>query len=120
MTGSIKGGEEGEAKLEVTINEPPKDGTCTAKPRKGVPCDPMFTLTCTGFTDDEEPLQYEFFYSKGKGSKNETLGSGLEPSRSRVTFPSGNLMLYAKISDSLGASKMFPFEYAIQVIHGCR
>ena len=120
MIGNIKGGVDGKAKREVTINEPPKDGKCTAKPLKGEPCDPSFTLSCTGFTDDDKPLQYEFFYSKGEGSKNETLGSGSEPSRSRVTFPSGNLTLYAKISDSLGASKMFPFESLVQVIHGCR
>lgn len=130
LIGWIHGGKEGNAKREVAVNEPPKkraeQGKCTAKPLKGKPLEPEFTLSCTGFKDVDEPLQYEFFYSKGEGSKNETLGSGIEDSRSRVTFPSGvkkngyNLKLYAKISDSLGASEMFEFESPIKVIQGWR
>lgn len=129
LFGNIPGGIKGNAKREVTINEPPKrgkHGLCTAKPTEGKPLEPMFTLSCKGFEDEEEPLQYEFFYSKGEGSKNETLGSSLEDSRERVTFPSGlkengyTLTLYAKISDSLGASEMFKFNSAIKVIHGWR
>lgn len=130
LIGWVHGGEKGEAKREVTVNEPPKkhatQGKCTAKPLEGKPLEPDFTLSCTEFKDDDEPLQYEFFYSKGEGSKNETLGSGLENSRSRVRFPSGvqkngyNLTLYAKISDSLGASEMFQFDSPIKVIQGWR
>ena len=120
LNGTTDGGIPGNAKREVTVNEPPKPGRCTAKPTIGQPCDPRFTLSCTGFTDKETPLQYEFFYAKAEGSKNETLGGGFEAERGRVAFPSGDIMLYAKISDSLGASKMFEFERSVKVIHGWR
>lgn len=121
LIGWITGGEEGSSKRKVTINEPPKNGRCTADPRKGPPLEPIFTLNCTGFTDDETPLHYEFLYSKGEGLKKDTLGRGLEALRSRVTFPSGleenkyELTLYAKVSDNLGASRIFEFSSTIQV-----
>ena len=124
LIGWIIGGVEGNAKREVTMNEPPENGTCFAKPSKGPPLEPKFRLHCKGFKDLEEPLRYEFFYSKGEGSEDVTLGSGPEASRSEVVFPSGlkkndnNLTLRAKVSDSLGASSMVLFESAIQVIHG--
>ena len=92
LRGWIHGGIEGEAKREVTINEPPKrgeTGLCIAEPPEDKPLEPIFTLSCKEFEDEETPLQYEFFYSKGERSKNETLGSSLEASRERVTFPSG-------------------------------
>jgi len=126
LIGWIDGGIDGNASREVTINEPPNVGSCTASPRKGVSLDPSFTLSCTKFTDTETPLHYEFFYSKGEEYKNETLGSGEEDSRSRITFPSGlkriryELSLYAKVSDSLGASRMVEFNSSIEVIHGWR
>lgn len=126
LTGKTAGGTPGNAKREVTANNPPDPGQCTAEPRNGKPCEAIFTLTCSGFTDPDKPLQYEFFYSKDEESKNETLGSGFEAKRSRVAFPSGlekneyRLTLYAKVSDSLGASKMFKFESQIKVIHRWR
>ena len=121
LKGWITGGEKGSSKLKVTINAPPQSGRCTADPPEGEALDPIFTLNCTGFTDKETPLHYEFFYSKGEGSKKETLGSGLEALRSRVTFPSGlkendhKLTLYAKVSDSLGASRIVEFSSPIKV-----
>ena len=122
LIGWIAGGNPGNSKRKITINKPPENGRCTATPAEGIALDTEFTLNCKDFTDDERPLQYEFFYLKEKGSKTETsLGSGLEAKRDRVIFPSGvekheyNLTLYAKISDSLGASKMFEFESQIKV-----
>lgn len=121
LFGKITGGVEGNSKRKIIMNESPKNGKCIVKPAEGEPLDPKFTLNCSGFIDDERPLQYEFFYSKGKRNKNETLGSGSEASRERVTFPSGleengyKLTLYAKISDSLGASRMVEFESPITV-----
>ena len=126
LTGKVANGEEGNAKREVTVNEPPDGGQCFAEPLEGKPCEAIFTLTCSGFTDPEKPLKYEFFYSKEEESRNETLGSGFEAKRSRVAFPSGlekngyKLTLYAKVSDSLGASAMFKFKSRIKVIHSWR
>ena len=125
LIGETTGGMPGEAKREVTVNKPPdrgaqKYGQCTAEPLEGEPCNPIFTLSCEKFEDDDQPLQYEFFYSKGKGSKKETLGGGFEAKRSQVAFPSGIITLYAKISDSLGASEMFEFKDSVKVIHRWR
>jgi len=122
LIGWIVGGKEGNASREITINEPPKNGECTAEPLEGKPLEPDFTLRCKNFKDVETPLQYEFFYWRGEGLKNETIGKGLEDIRSRVTFPSGlekndnDLTLYAKIFDGLGASEMVKFKSPIKVI----
>ena len=121
LIGRIAGGIPGNSKRKIIMNESPKNGKCIVKPTEGRPLEPKFTLNCSGFKDDETPLQYEFFYSKGKGYKTETLGSGPEASRQQVTFPSGSekneykLTLYAKISDRLGASRMVEFESPIKV-----
>lgn len=121
LIGWIDGGIKGNSKRKIIMNESPKNGKCIVKPTEGKPLEPKFTLNCSGFKDDETPLQYEFFYSKGEGHRNETLGSGPEASRERVTFPSGlqekeyMLKLYAKISDRLGASRMVEFESPVKV-----
>lgn len=122
LYGNEAGGQKGSSKLRVKINEPPKKGDCVASPDKGKPLDPMFKLSCTGFMDEDKPLRYEFSYSTTNKAGEETpLGSGLETSRSKVTFPSGaeenkyNITIYARVFDSLGASTKVKFSNAVTV-----
>ena len=122
LIGNTDGGEEGSSKRRVRMNEPPQNGRCIAKPPVGKPLDPMFTLTCTEFEDDEKPFHYEFLYSTSTNGKDKnTLGIGLEESRSDITLPSGlqenefNITLYARVSDRLGASTVVKFESPITV-----
>ena len=121
LYGYIQGGEEGLSTLKITVNEPPKKGICEPSPIKGNPLDPIFTLKCEGFTDEDEPLIYEFLYSTSPDGEKKSLGSGLEKFRESVSFPSGlqdhefNLTLHAKVTDNLGATTKVEFTENVKV-----
>ena len=121
LYGNIQGGEKGLSTLKITVNEPPKKGSCTPSPPKGNPLDPIFTLKCKDFTDEDEPLIYEFLYSTSPDGENKSLGGGLEKFRKNVSFPSGlqdyefNLSLYAKVTDNLGAATVVGFTKNVTV-----
>lgn len=121
LYGKIQGGEEGFSTLKITVNKRPENGNCTTLPSEGNPLEPTFTLKCEGFTDEDEPLIYEFFYSTSPDGEKKSLGSGLEKFRESVSFPSGlqdhefNLHLYAKVADNLGAATMVEFQNKVKV-----
>ena len=121
LYGKIQGGEEGLSTLKITVNKRPENGNCTTLPSEGNPLEPTFTLKCEGFTDEDEPLIYEFFYSTSPDGEKKSLGSGLEKFRESVSFPSGlqdhefNLHLYAKVADNLGAATMVEFQHKVKV-----
>lgn len=121
LYGYIQGGEEGLSTLEITVNEPPKKGSCEPSPLEGDPLEPKFTLECNDFSDGDEPLIYEFFYSTSPDGEKKSLGSGLEKFRESVSFPSGlqdhkfNLSLYAKVTDNLGATTEVKFTENVKV-----
>ena len=121
LYGYIQGGEEGLSTLEIAVNEPPKKGICEPSPIKGNPLDPIFTLKCKDFTDEDEPLIYEFLYSTSPDGEKKSLGSGLEKFRESVSFPSGlqdhefNLTLHAKVTDNLGAATEVEFTKNVKV-----
>ena len=121
LYGYIQGGEEGLSTLEIAVNEPPKKGICEPSPIKGNPLDPIFTLKCKDFTDEDEPLIYEFLYSTSPDGEKKSLGGGLEKFRKNVSFPSGlqdyefNLSLYAKVTDNLGAATVVEFTKNVTV-----
>ena len=121
LYGNIQGGEEGLSTLEITVNEPPKEGICEPSRFKGNPLEPIFTLECNDFSDEDEPLIYEFSYSTSPDGENKSLGSGLEKFRKSVSFPSGlqdyefNLSLYAKVTDNLGAATVVEFTKNVTV-----
>lgn len=121
LYGNIQGGEKGLSTLKITVNEPPKKGSCTPSPLQGNPLDPIFTLKCKDFTDEDEPLIYEFLYSTSPDGEKKSLGGGLEKFRKNVSFPSGlqdyefNLSLYAKVTDNLGAATVVEFTKNVTV-----
>ena len=121
LYGKIQGGEEGFSTLKITVNKRPENGNCTTLPSEGNPLEPTFTLNCEGFTDEDEPLIYEFFYSTSPDGEKKSLGSGLEKFRESVSFPSGlqdhefNLTLHAKVTDNLGAATEVKFTENVKV-----
>ena len=121
LYGKIQGGEEGLSTLKITVNKRPENGNCTTLPLEGNPLEPTFTLKCEGFTDEDEPLIYEFFYSTSPDGEKKSLGGGLEKFRESVSFPSGlqdhefNLYLYAKVTDNLGAATEVEFTENVKV-----
>ena len=121
LFGDVDNGTKGSSKLRVKINKPPVNGTCVATPAEGKPMDPIFSLSCTGFQDEDGPFNYEFSYSTNTEGEEIPLGSGLDSSRSKVTLPSGteenayNIKIMARVSDSLGASTKVTFSDPVKV-----
>lgn len=115
LFGKIKDGKQGSYELTIRANKPPEKGTCTVTPTTGSALNPLFNLTCQEFTDENTPLHYEFLYSKSPDEKNQSLGSGVEHSLRNVAFPSGSITLYAKVSDSVGATTIVKFKTPVKV-----
>ena len=94
------------------MNKPPKPGKCKVKPESGRALEHKFEVSCWGFEDDDKPLAYEFFYTKD-GKKNESLGYGLQSSRSSILLPNGleeknfKINFSVKVFDNLGAAITF-------------
>ena len=106
----------------MTVNEPPTRGHCEVKPTEGKPLDPYFNVSCKGFHDDDQPLQYEFFYTNDEGQpKYESLGSGLDSARTNFSLPTGlekygyKFKFCVTVTDNLGASKKFDIKSEVTV-----
>ena len=103
----------GKVTTVVRVNKPPEKGSCKVRPEKGSPLETQFEVSCSEFTDPEQPLAYEFFYTKDGGKRNESLGYGLQSSRSSILLPNGleehglEIKFSVKIFDNLGASTTF-------------
>ena len=105
----------------LEVNKPPKPGKCSVSPKDGVPLKTEFEVSCEGFNDDEEPLQYEFFYSKGGNNTFQSLGAGVKPTRSRILLPSCaakdvcKIYFSVHVSDRLGAVKKYSINSTVKV-----
>lgn len=76
----------------------------------------LFNLTCNGFSDTDKPIYYEFLYSKSPRDLNQSLGSGPDPWQNNVILSRGdNITIYAKVSDSVGATTIVTFTSAVKV-----
>ncbi|XP_022250998.1 polycystic kidney disease protein 1-like 2 [Limulus polyphemus] len=62
----------GTANYRITMNSPPKVGSCNVIPETGVTLETMFTVRCKGFQDEDIPMTYQFFYSNKLGIHSET------------------------------------------------
>ena len=56
----------GFSSLTLRPNAPPSGGTCDVSPRQGRTLSTQFTFTCTGWTDNDLPLEYRFATSRKK------------------------------------------------------
>ena len=97
----------------VRVNKPPEKGSCKVRPEEGDPLETEFEVSCSGFIDPEQPLAYAFFYTKNGGKTNESLGYGLQSSRSSILLPNGleehnsTINFSVKVFDNLGAAITF-------------
>ena len=113
MTGKADGSTEGKVTRVVKVNEPPKTGNCTVEPKTGRALQDKFKVSCWGFSDVDQPLAYEFFYTKDDGITKESLGYGLQSSRSSILLPNGlekygfEIKFSVKVFDNLGAAITF-------------
>ena len=96
----------------------PSGGSCIASPSEGVVIETLFRISCTGWSDEDSPLWYEFFLG------NPTyvpmlLFYGWLPYSDGLFLPPGleennfNLELFVKITDVLGSYRTFPLQVKV-------
>lgn len=56
---------------------PPTIGTCQVEPGQGMASKTLFRLTCEGFYDVFQPLDYMFFFKRGNSSDQIAEGKSL-------------------------------------------
>jgi hypothetical protein len=88
----------------VFVNVPPSGGAFSLSPGSGTAFETSFTLSCDGWVDLEEPLQYAFrYYRDEEGPDSQIVLSSRSSSKSTsVILPNGNLTLVAYVYDALG------------------
>ena len=111
----------GKVTTVVRVNKPPEKGSCKVRPEEGFPLETKFKVSCSGFIDTDEPLAYEFFFTKDGRKTSESLGYGLQSSRSSILLPNGleehnfTIKFFVKVFDNLGASITFPISPGVKV-----
>jgi hypothetical protein len=92
----------------IMVNRPPQPGTFVVTPTIGVTAQTQFTLLCSQWFDQDQPLLYSFSYLQG--SQWVTLSVASQSNQVTLTLPAGNpfanysLLLEARIVDRLGAA----------------
>ncbi|KAL3876324.1 hypothetical protein ACJMK2_034186 [Sinanodonta woodiana] len=106
----------GETSINLIVNDFPSGGNCSVTPLNGTATQTYHEFKCTGFTDEDGIAKYEFLYFDKDGLETIIL-SGTD-TKYNDTLPLGNsnnnfyLDIYARISDTLGSSKVY---YVAQV-----
>jgi hypothetical protein len=59
---SAAGAEQGSAKVQFTVLDPPSSGALSVSPASGVAAFTAFTLSASGWSSGASPLSYSFFY----------------------------------------------------------
>ncbi|MCC6807392.1 MAG: hypothetical protein IT381_08210 [Deltaproteobacteria bacterium] len=96
-----------EKTVSFTANTPPSGGTCTVTPASGAAFDTMFHLSCSGWTDSDGPLKYQFSYIDGAGQRVPLAATGTAAALDTVLpegFGTGTnriLGLRARVIDAL-------------------
>ncbi|CAH1258994.1 MATN2 [Branchiostoma lanceolatum] len=117
---TVDDGRQGFAEYSFVPNESPVVGSCTVSPENGTAMVTEFIITCTGFTDTDEPLTYTFFFNSGTDSTFSTLYIGTEPTTPPQLFPVGQephdyvVRIRVEVSDSFGAISLG--ETSVQVL----
>lgn len=102
----------------ITTNSPPEGGQCSISPLSGEALVTSFSLSCTGWSDTEAPLKYQFRFRKADGAFA-VLYHGAE-SAATCQLPAGpksrdNYMnIEALVSDSFGASNITTIQVKVR------
>ncbi|XP_078670979.1 polycystin-1-like protein 2 [Branchiostoma floridae x Branchiostoma belcheri] len=103
-------GRHGFAEYSFVPNEPPAVGSCTVSPENGTAMVTEFIITCTGFSDSDEPLTYTFLFNTDAASGFTPLYTGTDPTTPSQLFPVGQesrgfvVRIRVEVSDSFGAT----------------
>ena len=92
----------GMSAYNFSTSSPPSGGVCTIDPTLGISLGTNFTLSCSSWKSDSEPLSYLFQYQLSNGL-NSVIYHGLNNSVT-VKLPYGVLNFSASVTDKNGAS----------------
>ncbi|EFC49939.1 predicted protein [Naegleria gruberi] len=92
----------------LAINTPPKPGYFTVNPLQSKSGIDTVTLSCSGWSDDNTPLSYQFFFNDAKTSSWQALTGKVSTNQVNVMLPPGygsssQLTIKARVYDSTGA-----------------
>ncbi|OWF53241.1 Location of vulva defective 1 [Mizuhopecten yessoensis] len=111
LTTNLTNGNMASTSLDIKVNMPPANGTCTVSPNTGQVTDTLFTLTCMDWEDLDGIEKYTFFVKTNVSEKEIRLAYILEPKREYdCKFPQGTeyddykLHTWARITDTKGAA----------------
>ena len=92
----------GMSAYSISTTLPPIGGECSIKPTSGISLETNFTLSCSGWKSDSEPLSYQFQYQLYNGL-NSVIYHGLNNSVVSQ-LPSGDLNFSATVTDKNGVA----------------
>ena len=97
---------------EITLNSPPyiadRNSGCFVMPNEGYAVETIFNITCSGWSDEDKPLKYEFRYNTSDGLIINDPNVGTRKNILATNLPVGNkadnfeLRLDVYVKDSLG------------------
>ena len=95
---------------KVVVNSPPfiTGRGCFVAPNEGYAVETIFNITCLGWTDEDEPLKYEFRYNTSDGLIINYPNVGTGKNTLSTNLPVGNkandfdLRVEVYVKDSLG------------------
>ncbi|XP_071940958.1 polycystin-1-like [Antedon mediterranea] len=102
----------GRADYEVNVGSLPQSGTCDIIPTSGISFDTSFSISCNGYTTQELPLSYSFFYNHGPADTLTSLYTLIyhspESNTPLFTLPAGEgdgdiVQILIKVTDALGS-----------------
>lgn len=90
--------------VTVSINLPPRMGTCTVSPTTGYPSTTMFTIQCADWVSDSK-LEYQFGYARKNASAGDDtpLLTWTRSSKHMFMIGPGEFRIQSQIKDERGA-----------------
>ena len=109
------------AQYSVITDMSPTGGSCVVSPSEGIMIETQFRINCLGWTDEDSPLWYEFFFRHHVhgpmllfyGWMPDSVGLFLPPGSKENNF---RVDLFVKISDVLGSYRIIPLQVKVR---GC-
>ncbi|XP_055842496.1 polycystin family receptor for egg jelly-like [Episyrphus balteatus] len=102
----------GSTSIKLIVNQPPAKGTCSVSPPGGIEYQTLFTISCSGYIDEDNPIDYKFWLG------NNILDHGGDEVLTTRLFPtSGNICeIQIHICDDIGACTEVRLEVSLQPI----
>ncbi|XP_055910760.1 polycystin family receptor for egg jelly-like [Eupeodes corollae] len=109
---AILGSMKGETSINLILNQPPSQGTCSIKPLSGIEYETVFEISCLGYVDEDKPIDYKF------SAGNNTLDhSGDETFTTRLFRTSEETCaVKIKICDDIGACTEVQLQVSLKPI----